>query len=146
MALNMNSMGIPGGFGASKGFCANTVIFEIITFLIQNIFTLPAPQKTFVDFFFGFAWGFCIEKCRGFFVNLFWSPFPTKRSTETPQKFGENSEQNSVQNSGRKFEKFGAFSFCDFSDLKHFKTVTVTVILGKLMQMIFKTVIGNQWK
>ena len=27
---------------------------------------------------------------------------------------------------------------------KHFKTVTVTVILGKLFQMTFKTVIGNQ--
>ena len=29
---------------------------------------------------------------------------------------------------------------------EHFKTVTVTVILGKLIQMTFKTVTGNQWK
>ena len=29
---------------------------------------------------------------------------------------------------------------------KHFKTVTVTVISGKLIQMTFKMVIGNQWK
>ena len=29
---------------------------------------------------------------------------------------------------------------------KHFKTATVTVILGKLIQMTFKVVIGNQWK
>ena len=29
---------------------------------------------------------------------------------------------------------------------KHFKTVTVTVILGKLIQKNFKMVIGNQWK
>ena len=29
---------------------------------------------------------------------------------------------------------------------KHFKTVTVTVIWGKLIQMTFKTVIGSQWK
>ena len=35
-----------------------------------------------------------------------WSPFPTKRSAKTPQKFGEDSEQNSGQNRGRKFEKF----------------------------------------
>ena len=38
---------------------------------------------------------------------------------------------------------------CCFSSLiiqKHFKTVTVTVILGNLIQMTFKTVIGNQWK
>ena len=38
-------------------------------------------------FFFVFAWEFCIDKWRGFLVNFFWSPFPTKRSTETPQKF-----------------------------------------------------------
>ena len=29
---------------------------------------------------------------------------------------------------------------------KHFKTVTVTVVLGNLIQMTFKTVIGNQRK
>ena len=29
---------------------------------------------------------------------------------------------------------------------KHFKTVTVTAILGKLIQMTFKAVIGNPWK
>ena len=29
---------------------------------------------------------------------------------------------------------------------KHFRTVTVTVISGKLIQMTFKTVIGNEWK
>ena len=28
-----------------------------------------------------FTWDFCIEKWRGFLVNFFWSPFPTKRST-----------------------------------------------------------------
>ena len=43
----------------------------------------------------------------------------TKRSTKTPQKkFGENSEQYSGQNSGRKFEKFGELLFCNFSDLR----------------------------
>ena len=78
------------------------------------IVTLPALQKHFVDFFFKFAWEFCIEKRRGFLVNFFWSPFPTKQRTKTPEKFGENSEQNSGQNSGRKFEKFGDFSFCIF--------------------------------
>ena len=34
------------------------------------------------------------------------------------EKFGENSEQNSGQNPGRKIEKFGKLSFCNFSDLK----------------------------
>ena len=47
---------------------------------------LPALQKNFVNIFFVFAWEFCIEKWRGFLVNFFWSPSPTKRSTKTPQK------------------------------------------------------------
>ena len=50
---------------------------------------------------------------------FFGSPFPTKRSTKNPQKFGENSERNSGQNPGQKFEKFGELSFCDFSDLTY---------------------------
>ena len=33
-----------------------------------------------------FAWEFCIEKGRGFLVNFFWSPSPTKRSTKSPRK------------------------------------------------------------
>ena len=47
--------------------------------------TLPTLQINFVNNYFVFAWGFCIEKCRGFSVNFFWSPFPMKRSTKTPQ-------------------------------------------------------------
>ena len=38
------------------------------------------------------------------------------------------------------------FEIITFLIRKHFKTVTVTVILGKLIQITFKTVIGNQWK
>ena len=47
---------------------------------------LPALQKHFVNIFFVFAWEFCIEKWRGFLVNFFWSPLPTKRSTKNPRK------------------------------------------------------------
>ena len=54
--------------------------------LWPKFFTLPALQKHFVDFFFKFAWEFCIEKRQGFLVNFFWSPFPTKQSTKTPEK------------------------------------------------------------
>ena len=36
------------------------------------------------------------------------------------------------------------FEIITFLIQKHFKTVTV--ILGKLMQMTFKTVSGNQWE
>ena len=55
--------------------------------------TLPALQKNFVNIFFVFAWEVCIEKWRGFLVNFFWSPSPTKRS---------------ATNSGKIREKFGA--------------------------------------
>ena len=68
-----------------------------------------------VDFFFGFAWGFCIENCRGCLVNFFWSPFPTKRNTKTPQKFREKFGANSGQNSGQKFkQKSGNFRSATF--------------------------------
>ena len=50
------------------------------------LITVPALQKHFVNVFFVFAWEFCVEKRRGFLVNFFWSPFPTKRSTKTPRK------------------------------------------------------------
>ena len=48
--------------------------------------TLPAFKEDIVNIFFVFAWEFCIEKWRGFLVNFFWSPSPTKRSTKSPQK------------------------------------------------------------
>ena len=43
-------------------------------------------QETFCEYFFVFAREFCIEKRRGFLVNFFRSPFPTKGSTKTPRK------------------------------------------------------------
>ena len=45
---------------------------------------------------------FCIEKWRGFLVNFSGLRFPG----------------NDWQNSGRKFERFGELSFCNFSDLR----------------------------
>ena len=44
----------------------------------DKVLTLSALQIKFVDFFSEFAWEFCIEKWRGFLVNFFWSPSPTK--------------------------------------------------------------------
>ena len=43
---------------------------------------------------------------------------PRNEARKLLKKFGENSEQNSGQNSGRKFEKFGKFSFCKLPDLR----------------------------
>ena len=83
-----------------------------------EIVTLTALQKHFVDFFFEFAWEFCIEKWRGFFGEEFSGlRFPRSEARKILEKFGENSEQNSGQNPGRKFQKFGKLSFCNFSDL-----------------------------
>ena len=71
----------------------------------KQFLTVPALQKHFVNILFVFAWECCIEKRRGFLVNFFWSPFPTKRSTKTPRKFGENSEQNWGRKCGPKISK-----------------------------------------
>ena len=44
------------------------------------------------------------------------SSFPRNKALKILEKFGEISEQNSGQNSGQNFEKFGELSFCNFSD------------------------------
>ena len=41
---------------------------------------------------------------------------PGSKARKILEKFGENSEHFSEQNSGRKCENFGGFSFCTFSD------------------------------
>ena len=82
----------------------------------KNLLFTPPPQKNFVDFLFGFAWGFCIEKWRGLLVNFFWSPFPTKRSTKTPQKTRGKFGAKFGAKFGTKIRKIRALSFCDFSD------------------------------
>ena len=81
-------------------------------------FTLPALQKTFVDYFFEFAWEFCIERCGGFLVGFSGLHFPRNEARKfLKKKSGGNSEQNSGQNWGRKFENFGELAFCNFCDL-----------------------------
>ena len=80
------------------------------------VFTLPALQKNFVNILFEFAWEFCIENGRDFWWIFFGLRVP-RNETRSPWKIRENSEPNSGQNSGRKFEKFGKLSFCNFSDL-----------------------------
>ena len=54
--------------------------------------TLPALQKTFVDFFFEFAWAFCIETWRGnsgeFFLVSVSSKMKHENSSKNRGKFG----------------------------------------------------------
>ena len=107
----------PGARFANKGFSSGTLKRFARIERFARIFTLPALQKSFVNIFFVFAWEFCIEKWRGFLVNFFWSPSPTKRSTKSPRKIrGKFGAKFGAKNSGRKFEKFGKLSFCNFSD------------------------------
>ena len=47
----------------------------------------------------------------GVSVEFFWSPFSHRNEARKLLKIRENSEQNS----GRKFKKFGELSFCNFS-------------------------------
>ena len=64
---------------------------------LVQVSTLPALQKTFVDFFFEFVWGFVIEKWRGFLVNfqVVSASQETKQKKKKTRKYRENSEQNS---------------------------------------------------
>ena len=82
---------------------------QYLSHLLKNV-TLRPLQKHFVNMFFVFAWEFCIEKWRGFLVNFFWSPFPTKRSTKTPQKIRGNFGEKFGAKSGTQIRKIrGAF-------------------------------------
>ena len=63
-----------------------TSVAAFVARFVGAFSTLPALQKNSVNIFFVFAWEFCIEKWRGFLVNFFWSPSPTKRSTKSPRK------------------------------------------------------------
>ena len=51
--------------------------------------TLPALQKTLVDFFFEFAWGFCIENFRVFLVNFSGLCLPRNEARKLLEKFGK---------------------------------------------------------
>ena len=80
---------------------------------MQRPHSWPALQKTLVDLFFECAWKVYIEKWRGFLVNFSGVRFPRNEARKLLKIFEEYSEQNSGQNSGR---KFGELSFRNFSD------------------------------
>ena len=46
-----------------------------------NLCYLACSPENFGDFFLWIAWGLCNEKRRGFLVNIQWSPFRRKSST-----------------------------------------------------------------
>ena len=78
--------------------------------IFRDNLTLPALQKTLVDFIFKLAWGVCVERWQESLVIF----FLVSVSHETKH---ENSSKYSEQNSRRKFKKkIGELSFCNFSD------------------------------
>ena len=76
-----------------------------------------SPEE-FCEYFFACLPGNFALKNGGDFWWIFSGlRLPRNEARKILEKFGKNSEQNSGQNSGRKFEKFGKLSFCKFSDL-----------------------------
>ena len=74
------------------------------------------PQRTFVNFFFEFAWGFGIEKWRN---KILGSTFPKRQSTNRPREIRAKFGEFFGTNSGQKCETFEDSSFCTLSGLNH---------------------------
>ena len=90
--------------GGGPGF--SFFLFRRSSNVRRHVVALPALQKTFVDFFFEFAWEFCVEKMPGIFgAFLSGLLFPRNEARKLLKEFGENSEQNSGQDSGTKIRK-----------------------------------------
>ena len=85
---------------------------------VYKILSLPALQKTCVDFFFEFAWGLALKDGGDFSdsMNFQWSPFPRKQNTKVRKQFGKiRSKLNSGNFRSATFlrlpEIFFAFAF-----------------------------------
>ena len=70
---------LPNFAGSSPPISPKTSPTSLWKSLVLIYFT--HPPENFCGFIFEFTWEFCIEELRGFLVNFFWSPFPTKRSS-----------------------------------------------------------------
>ena len=79
--------------------------------------TLLALQKNSVNIFSCLPGNFALKNDGDFWWIFSRLRLPRNETQTVLEKIGENSERNSGQNSGRKFEKFGKLSFCNFSDL-----------------------------
>ena len=91
---------------------------------VSNFYFGCSPEE-FCEYFFRVCLGILHWKMAGI-LKFFWWIFsglslPRNEARKVLEKFGENSEQNPGQNSGRNIEKFGKLSFCNFPDLISFK-------------------------
>ena len=81
---------------------------------LESNYFASSPEE-FCEYFFRVCLGISHWKMAGIFWWIFSGLcLPRNEARKVLEKFGKNSEQNS----GRKFEKFGKLSFCNFSDLK----------------------------
>ena len=91
----------------------------------RNVLLCLLSRKHFCEYFFSRLPGNFALKNGGDFWWIFSGlRFPRNEARKILEKFGKNSEQNSGQNSGRKFYKFGELSVCSFSDLKNVSQVS----------------------
>ena len=65
----------------------------------------PPLQKSFVNTFVVFVWGFGNEKWQGFLVICLWSPFPGKQSTKHPREMRGEFGGKFGRKSGTKIRK-----------------------------------------
>ena len=73
---------------------------------------------------------------------------PNRLEKEPESGFGASTENplKAFLNPPKRYLYTVIFEIITFLLQKHFKTVTVTVIFGKLIQMALKMAIGNQWR
>ena len=92
-----------------KSTCKALRCIRLSRLFPQNLFILLClhSRELLRLIFLEFAWGFGIEKWRGFFGELLVVSVSKESQHENLKQLGENSEQHS----GRKFDKFGELSF-----------------------------------
>ena len=88
--------------------CANFLGYFLLCLL---------PRRILWIFFSCLPGNFALKNGGDFWWIFSGLRLPRNEAREILEKFWENSEQNSGENSGRKFEKFGKLSFCNIPDL-----------------------------
>ena len=85
----------------------------------ENHYFASSPEKCLWIFFSYLPGNLALNNGGDFWWIFSGLRFPPNEARKLLKKFGENSERNSGQNPGQKFENFGELSYCDFSDLKN---------------------------
>ena len=76
-----------------------------------------SPKTLLWNFSLNLPGNFALKDGGDFWWTVSGLRFPRNEARKLLKNFGENSEQNSGHNSGRKFEKSGELSFCNLSDV-----------------------------